>query len=78
MAVDTKTAPKQGSDPASIGIGDNVDDHVQHVETKQTDDEAFQKMPKMEQVDEFGAHAKTDPKEIALVKKLDRYILVRD
>lgn len=27
-------------------------------------------------VDEFGAHAKTDPKEIALVKKLDRFIIV--
>jgi hypothetical protein len=29
-----------------------------------------------EQLDRFGAHAKTDPKEIALVKKLDLYMLV--
>jgi hypothetical protein len=29
-----------------------------------------------EKVDEFGAHTKTDPKEISLVKKLDFYILV--
>ena len=27
-------------------------------------------------VDEFGAHTKTDPKEIALVRKIDWYILV--
>jgi hypothetical protein len=28
-------------------------------------------------VDKFGAHAKTDPREIKLVRKLDRYIMVR-
>jgi hypothetical protein len=32
--------------------------------------------PTMEKVDRFGAHEKTNPKELALVKKLDRYILV--
>lgn len=32
---------------------------------------------KIGKVDEFGAHTKTDPKEIALVKKIDFYILVR-
>jgi hypothetical protein len=26
--------------------------------------------------DKFGSHAKTDPKEIALVKKLDMYLMV--
>ncbi|CAH0045612.1 unnamed protein product [Clonostachys solani] len=31
--------------------------------------------PTYEKVDEFGAHAKTDPKEIALVRKLDLHIL---
>ena len=30
-----------------------------------------------DKVDEFGGHAKVDPKEIALVKKLDLYMLVR-
>ena len=29
-----------------------------------------------DKVDEFGAHAKTDPREIKLVKKLDLYIMV--
>ncbi|KAL2872994.1 hypothetical protein SGCOL_011869 [Colletotrichum sp. CLE4] len=32
-------------------------------------------VPKIGKVDEFGAHTKTDPKEIALVKKIDFYIL---
>jgi hypothetical protein len=52
-------------------------DHIERAETTATNDDAvFSKFPKMEKVDEFGAHAKTDPREIALVKKLDRYILV--
>lgn len=47
-------------------------ERIEHVET--TDADLVK--PKMELVDEFGAHAKTDPKEIALVKKLDWYMLV--
>lgn len=44
---------------------------VLHVEAQDKDnDEKFQKM------DEFGAHVKTDPKEIALVRKLDMYMMV--
>ncbi|EOD45386.1 putative mfs transporter protein [Neofusicoccum parvum UCRNP2] len=46
-------------------------ERIEHVET--TDADLVK--PKMELVDEFGAHAKTDPKEIALVKKLDWYML---
>lgn len=34
-------------------------------------------IPKVEHIDYSGAHEKTDPKEIALVKKLDRWIMVR-
>jgi hypothetical protein len=33
-------------------------------------------VPKYEKTDYSGAHEKTDPKEIALVKKLDRWIMV--
>lgn len=52
-------------------------DHIERAETTATNDDAvFSKFPKMDKVDQFGAHAKTDPREIALVKKLDRYILV--
>ncbi|CAI4215517.1 unnamed protein product [Parascedosporium putredinis] len=32
-------------------------------------------VPKSDKIDYSGAHAKTDPKEIALVKKLDRWIM---
>lgn len=37
----------------------------------------LKKLPKVDGLDEFGGHRKTDPAEIALVKKLDRYMLVR-
>ncbi|TDZ54538.1 putative transporter [Colletotrichum trifolii] len=47
---------------------------IRHVGTA-NDDADFEKIPKMEDVDAFGAHSKTDPKEIALVKKLDIYII---
>ncbi|KAF5024482.1 hypothetical protein F66182_3422 [Fusarium sp. NRRL 66182] len=50
-------------------------DHIERVETGTNNDAVFSKFPKMDKVDEFGAHAKTDPREIALVKKLDRYII---
>lgn len=44
---------------------------VLHIEAHDNDhDEKFQKK------DEFGAHTKTDPREIALVRKLDMYMLV--
>lgn len=33
-------------------------------------------VPNVESTDYSGAHDKTDPKEIALVKKLDRWIMV--
>lgn len=33
-------------------------------------------IPRVEKVDYSGAHEKTDPKEIALVRKLDRWIMV--
>lgn len=47
-------------------------ERIEHIET--TDADLVK--PKMEKVDEFGAHSKTDPKEIAVVKKIDFYMLV--
>lgn len=38
-------------------------------------DEPQKGLPSVQKTDQFGAHEKTDPKEIALVKKLDRYIM---
>jgi hypothetical protein len=45
-------------------------EHVEH-----SADEIFEKDTN-DKVDEFGAHTKTDPAEIKLVRKLDLYILV--
>jgi hypothetical protein len=49
---------------------------VEHIDNKP---EALivdpEKAPVVE-FDRFGAHAKTDPKEIALVRKLDMFIMV--
>ncbi|GJC88520.1 hypothetical protein ColLi_11358 [Colletotrichum liriopes] len=59
----------------SVGVMGGDTNSINRVDTA-NDDTEFQKIPKMDKVDEFGAHAKTDPKEIALVKKLDAYIIV--
>ncbi|KAL1640963.1 hypothetical protein SLS58_006402 [Diplodia intermedia] len=48
--------------------------HMERIEHVETSDGDLVK-PKMEKVDEFGAHSKTDPKEIAVVKKIDWYML---
>ena len=45
-----------------------------HVEDASIDTREIEKLGT---VDKFGAHIKTDPKEIALVRKLDIYMLVR-
>jgi hypothetical protein len=54
-----------------------IHNRITPAETLQTGDVENLKLPVMEQVDRFGAHAKTDPREIKLVRKLDRYIMVR-
>lgn len=45
---------------------------VEHVDSEQED-----QVENGTQADKFGSIAKTDPKEIALVKKLDLYMMVR-
>lgn len=76
MAASTSSnpPPATGSEPKYEDGARN--DHIERVETGPGDDAIFSKFPKMDKVDEFGAHAKTDPREIALVKKLDKYIIV--
>jgi hypothetical protein len=54
--------------------GSHVD--IENGITVVTNDFELSKFPVMDKVDKFGAHAKTDPREIALVKKLDWYIMV--
>ena len=59
----------QRPETPQAAVGDKTE--VLHVEAQEKDnDEKFQN------VDEFGAHVKTDPKEVALVRKLDMYMLV--
>jgi hypothetical protein len=50
--------------------------HITPVDTMQHGDVENLKLPVMDKVDKFGAHAKTDPREIRLVRKLDWYIMV--
>lgn len=50
--------------------------HIMLVDTIQHGDVENLKLPVMDKVDKFGAHAKTDPREIKLVRKLDYYIMV--
>jgi hypothetical protein len=49
--------------------------NISHVETRDEEDQ-IQKTDQNVKLDAFGASAKTDPKEIALVKKLDWYMMV--
>ena len=52
------------------------DDKLRPIETiNSTLDEELAKRGPSEQLDYSGAHEKTDPAEIALVKKLDWYIM---
>jgi hypothetical protein len=50
--------------------------HDDRIENAQDEDTTFQKLHNLENVDQFGGQIKTDPAEIALVKKLDWYMLV--
>ncbi|KAI1048824.1 hypothetical protein LB505_012867 [Fusarium chuoi] len=61
--------------PDDTARNEHIERALDTVESRPNDDAIFSKFPKMDKVDEFGAHAKTDPREIALVKKLDKYIL---
>lgn len=55
---------------------DSKDDvAMQQIDRAETTEDVLK--PTYEKVDEFGAHTKTDPKEIALVRKLDLFCLVR-
>lgn len=73
-------APARGANP-SLGTVDNEKkmiagtNHIERTETHETDI-ALDKVAAEAKVDAFGARSKTNPEEIALVKKLDRTILV--
>ncbi|EUC28382.1 hypothetical protein COCCADRAFT_109327 [Bipolaris zeicola 26-R-13] len=55
---------------------DTKKDHAVMMERAQThDDEPIKPIPQVDKIDYSGAHEKTDPREIALVKKLDKWIM---
>lgn len=51
-------------------------DCIERVDTDGNNDITLDKVGVDAQIDEFGARSKTSPEEIALVRKLDRTILV--
>lgn len=79
MSTEKTTQPADGLNPDQTGnIGTAEQQDVNQIERADTNNDGVfeKKAPTMDKVDEFGAHAKTDPKEIALVRKLDMHILV--
>ena len=55
---------------------DKKDNDVVMLEQQRTNDDYPEKsVPAIAKVDYSGAYEKTDPREIALVKKLDRWIM---
>ncbi|KAM5354770.1 hypothetical protein ACJ41O_001416 [Fusarium nematophilum] len=75
MAATARPSDAPGEGNKTVRDDTAHDNQIERIETAQGDDTIFSKFPRMDKVDEFGAHAKTDPREIALVKKLDRFII---
>lgn len=53
----------------------DTNDHLEKVESSRYEQDVDTKHDGDKKLDYSGAHAKTDPAEIALVKKLDWYIM---
>lgn len=67
--------PAHGTAPDDEEKGITGTNHVERAETHDNDI-SLAKVEVDAKLDEFGARSKTNPAEIALVKKLDRTILV--
>jgi hypothetical protein len=52
---------------------DTTKNEIHTLEQQETRDDFVKSVPIVDKVDYSGAHEKTDPREIALVKKLDRW-----
>lgn len=59
-----------------MAVRDSEKPTIERLESGMSSDEPQKPMPTVEKVDYSGAHEKTDPREIALVKKLDLWIMV--
>ena len=68
----SKPPPAPGSEFRKDTIQSGPEPGFEHDESAD-----LKKLPHVDGVDEFGGHRKVDPAEIALVRKLDRYMLVR-
>ena len=58
-----------------LDAGEVEQSNLEKVESSRYEPDAESKQDGTKQLDYSGAHAKTDPAEIALVKKLDWYIM---
>jgi uncharacterized protein (UPF0335 family) len=79
MAIFKHTAPQATNNiPENEKVAADAE-FVERVERVETNDNdlSLTKVEADAKLDEFGARSKTNPEEIALVKKLDRTILVR-
>ncbi|KAL6705182.1 hypothetical protein ACN47E_007287 [Coniothyrium glycines] len=74
MAVHEQDLTQATPSPAITADVKDTPAYIERAETKE-DDVALAKVMIDAKVDEFGARSKTNPEEIALVKKLDRTIL---
>lgn len=75
IMASNESAPAHGTVTDDEKNGITGANHVDRVET-QDNDISLAKVEVDAELDEFGARSKTNPAEIALVKKLDRTILV--
>ena len=75
--MSAQAATAEGANRDIAPAEERNENSILPTETRNDTDDVFEKFPRMEQVDQFGAHAKTDPREIALVKKLDWFVIVR-
>lgn len=74
-SIDRAPAYGTATDSEEKGTTDTNMNYVERFET-QDNDISLAKVEADAKLDEFGARSKTNPAEIALVKKLDRTILV--
>lgn len=75
MAHPDHAAVHSPPEPASNEKATAGTNHIERTETNDND-MSLDKVAAAAAIDEFGARSKTNPAEIALVKKLDRTILV--
>lgn len=78
MATEKSAMPTEKAPSENSGSEKAAAEHVDRKGSLLVEEaEPDKNLPAIRKVDYSGAYEKTDPKEIALVKKLDRWIMVR-